>query len=790
MKLFSSFYIAAKRFDIIDSLVYYCNTEEFKMILIVTEKEDMGAKIAAGLDCIKLPSGKKVTLSDLPANEKEVKKLQLAKGYFDILFAGKPCKVTWAFGHLYGLKDVFEYNADYEAWKARPVVFIPEKFELHPITSKVEWFAKKNDKQRETLKKLFSEATQIINATDDDREGEVIFSYIYEALKCKKPCERVKLVKTTESGIRDAFKNRFPASERYTLGLAGRARNIYDWLIGTNLTTRFTLKNPGNGVLSVGRVQTTVLKLIVDRELAISGFKSSVFWSLKALFTTEDKETYDAVYEKERFDKKADADALLAKVSGKKGEVTDIASKRVKRETPLLYSQTLLAIEANKRFGYTAEKTLEITQWLYEQGYSTYPRTKSQVLNDDMMPEVIKVLGELKKNKKFASYLDIPLKPHPKYFNSAKVDSHFAIIPTEKVPATFTAEQDNIYTLIAHSLIRTIYPDAIIESTTIITSVSGEKFISKGSTIVDVGWLAVGEKMKEEFLPSLTEGEIVDGSYEVKEGKTNPPKHYTDASILSAMVSAGKDLEDEELKKILATESVNGIGTDATRANIIEKLVERKYINRKGKVIFATEKGIEFINHFPVEEIKSASFTAEMEKRLSDIEHGTETYDSFIADVIEQTKKWCYIIHDSGTTMSRKEEFSGGGAASTPPASTSTKKKGVESTCPNCGKSMALKKGTYGEFYACTGYPTCKTTQPVVKKTAVKCPKCGMPIVEKKSKAGKIFYGCSGYPKCAHAFWDKPVNKKCPQCGAIAVVNTLKRTKYKCSEGGCRVEFD
>jgi len=256
------------------------------------------------------------------------------------------------------------------------------------------------------------------------------------------------------------------------------------------------------------------------------------------------------------------------------------------------------------------------------------------------------------------------------------------------------------------------------------------------------------------------------------------------------MVSAGKDLEDEELKKILATESVNGIGTDATRANIIEKLVERKYINRKGKVIFATEKGIEFINHFPVEEIKSASFTAEMEKRLSDIEHGTETYDSFIADVIEQTKKWCYIIHDSGTTMSRKEEFSGGGAASTPPASTSTKKKGVESTCPNCGKSMALKKGTYGEFYACTGYPTCKTTQPVVKKTAVKCPKCGMPIVEKKSKAGKIFYGCSGYPKCAHAFWDKPVNKKCPQCGAIAVVNTLKRTKYKCSEGGCRVEFD
>ena len=760
------------------------------MTVIIAEKEDMAAKIAAALDCITLPSGKKITTRTLAGNEKDVKRLQSSQGYIDIRFEGKPCKVTWALGHLYGLKDVFNYNKDYKSWSARPIVFIPEKFELQPIVSNVVFFEQKNKKQRDKIKELFSKADIVINATDDDREGEVIFSYIHEATKYKKTVERVKLVKTTEEGIRTAFRERFPASKRRTLELAGRARNIYDWLIGTNLTTQFTVKNPGNGVLSVGRVQTTVLKMIVERDQAISNFVSKPFWRVKAQFITTGKESYEAIHEKERFDTREDAEKLLSTLNGKNGVVTNIISKSAERTTPLLYSQTLLAIEANKQFGYTAEKTLQISQWLYEQGYTTYPRTKSQVLNDDMLREVIRILEGLKVVAKYKTFLNRPLTPHKKYFNSAKVDSHYAIIPTEKIPTTLTNEQNNIYNLIACSLIRTIYPDAVIENTTITTTVDKEQFISKGSMIVEYGWLVVGEKIKEEFLPALTKGDNVNGEYEIREGKTNPPKQYNDASILSSMVSAGRNLDDDELKKILATESVNGIGTDATRANIIETLIKREYIERKAKTITATEKGIDFITFFPVEELKSAAFTAEMEKRLSDIEKGTEKFEDFIKDIKEQTAEWCYLIHRAKSTM-KKDAISPLIKSEEPEEFKSIKKsKNEDVPCPTCGKIMTKKKNSFGEFYGCSGYPACRTTQQIVKKTAAKCPKCSLPIVQKKSKAGKIFYSCSGYPDCTQVYWDKPTSKKCPQCYSVAVVNSAKNTKYKCSNSGCGVKFD
>lgn len=752
------------------------------MYIIVAEKEDMGNKIAAALHGFKLPSGKTITSANLADNIKEVKALQLKQGYLDITFRGEPCKVTWALGHLYGLKDVFEYNKEYKVWSARPICFIPDKYQLRPLPGPSEYLTKKNDHQRQVLKELFSTADTIINATDDDREGEVIFAYIYEALKCKKPYVRIKLDATTDKGINTAFTKLIPSTATKNIEMAGRARGIYDWLIGTNLSTRATLKNPGNGVVSVGRIQTQILSWIVERELQIKNFKSEPFWTLGAEFTTVKGETYKATHKSERFKTPAEAKTVLDKINGKDGVITDIVSKKSESATPLLFSQTLLAIEANKRFGYTSDKTLEICQFLYDNGYATYPRTKSQHLNDDMEPVVIAVLKALQKIERYKKFLsDIPLKPQKKYFNSSKVESHYAIIPTGKIPGTLSEEQQNIFDLLAYSVIRTIYPNAEMENTTVTTAVEGELFISKGTTVIKPGWLTVGGKTKEELLPKLAVKEKVSGKYETKEGKTEPPKRYTDASLLAAMASAGKTIEDAELKKILEDPKVDGIGTDATRAGIIKTLETRKYIERQKKTILPTDKGIQFIQSFPVSEMKSAEFTAKMEQRLGNIARGEESFDTFIKDVERQTDAWCHIIEDSKATMGTTDSSSKG------PVSTSKYK---PIPCPVCGKDMIVKKGKFGEFYACTGYPACKTTQPIIKETAVKCPKCGKPIVERKSKTGKVFYGCSGYPDCTQVFWSKPVRQKCPQCGAIAVKNDSKRTKYKCSSTSCGIEFD
>ena len=563
------------------------------MLVIYAEKQDMGAKIAAALDGIRLPIGTKVSLASLPKFAKQVKSLQSSQGFLDITFNGEPTKVTWGFGHLYGLKNAVDYNKDYSQWKKLPECFIPAKYELRPISHTEKIFADRNDKQRAIVKKLFNEADMIINSTDDDREGECIFAYVYEqsCTKKKTPYQRVRFTSQTEAGIKDAFAHLIPSADCKNIELAGRARAIYDWLIGANLTAQFTIKNPGNGVLSVGRVQTTVLKMIVDREKKARDFKSSKFWTVAGDFTTINDEDYHGEHEKKRFDTQAEAEAIVAKVKGCPAVVTAIESKKVKKDIPLLYSQTLLQMDANDKFGYTPDKTLEISQWLYEQGYTTYPRTKSQYLNDDMEPVVIKLLKGLTPLPEFNKYLaGKKLTPRKSFFDTSKVDSHFAIIPTEKIPdiASLTTEQKNIYTMIAYSVIRMIYEDAIVENTTVTTTVNGENFISKGTVVAVAGWMAVEHKTKEELLPALSKSEEVAAAFKTSEGETKPPARYTDKTILAAMKSAGKDLEDAELKKILADPSVNGIGTDATRAEILKTLTAREYIFRKGKTIYAT----------------------------------------------------------------------------------------------------------------------------------------------------------------------------------------------------------
>lgn len=688
------------------------------MYLIYAEKADIGSRIAAALDGFTLPSGELITFRNLKAREKEVKNFQRKQGYLDITFRGEASKVTWGYGHLYGLQDVPEYNIAYKSWRTRPTCFIPDNFQLHATSSGSESFDRILDTQRRIVKDLLKKADHVICATDYDREGELIFAYVCEASGYKKPFSRVLFTSTTEEGLQKAFDSLIPSSEVQNVERAGRARSIYDWLIGTNLSTQMTLRCPGNGVLSVGRVQTPVLKMVVDREEEIAAFVPKISWNIKGTFKTPDGE-YTGLCKGNGNLSRTDAESLVASIRGQSGTVTKLEKKKSKREVPLLYSQTTLQMDANKYFGYTAKQTLDAAQYLYDNGYASYPRTKSQHLTDDMKGDAVKILRNLSSHPDYHKFLDgVALSPAPKFFDSSKVISHFAIIPTTDIPDSLAPEHKNVYDLIVWSLIRTIYPDAVLEKTSVVTTVDGKhEFISSGISIVEPGWLAVNVKTKETFLPDIRSGASYPGVYEGKETKTEPPKRYDDGSLVKAMKTAGKDLDDAAFRAILADPDVEGIGTDATRAEIIETLVRRQYIERRDKKFYATEKGSFLVHNIPVPDMMSAEFTARMEQSLSRIEKGELDYDAFLNGIYEQTRTWCDAVAacsvadrpgiaavysgggPTGAVVFGHPEVSGETSSSTSAGSTAAKSAGTKSVarkissakalkCPKCGGSL------------------------------------------------------------------------------------------------------
>lgn len=671
------------------------------MIAIYAEKADVGGKIAAALGGFVLPDGTQINYSNRAKFESEIKKLQRKQGYLDTTFHGKECRVTWGYGHMYALQDVPEYNAAFKFWESRPVCFIPEEFKLHPITSSQENFTRLLDAQRKVIKATFQRAEYVISATDYDREGELIFAYVCEALGYKKPFYRVLFTSQTESGINDAFDHLIESKEVKPIEYAGRARSIYDWLIGTNMTTQMTLRFPGNNVLSIGRVQTPVLKMVVDREEAIKNFVPKISWNIKGSFRVG-KKSYNGLCKGNGDWTKEEADKIISSIAGHPGTVTKLEKKKMKREVPLLYSQTSLQIDASKYFGYTAKDTLDAAQYLYENGYTSYPRTKSQYLTDDMRGEVITVLNKLAAVPDYQSFLDgRPINPDAKFFDSSKVLSHFAIIPTGDIPKTLSVVQKNIYDLIVWSLIRTIYPDALLEKTSVITQVDGKyDFSCSGTTIVDAGWLAVHVTTKETILPALSMGASYPGEYEGKEAKTEPPKRYDDGSLVKAMKTAGKDLDDAEFRAILADPDVEGIGTDATRAEIIETLVRRQYIERKGKVFYATQKGIDLIHSIPVPDMMSPEFTAKMEQNLSKIEKGTLAFDDFLSQAYQQTEDWAKTI-----ACCKKAETSLSTPSSPPPAASSASSE----RCPMCGEPLRVNKAGWFCTNASCGFQLFKS---------------------------------------------------------------------------------
>lgn len=634
------------------------------MIVIYAEKPDMAEKIAAAL------------------GGDSFHKSEKKQGYFHIRYKNKEYCVTFGYGHLCGLANGSDYNPDYKNWRNMPIPFIPQSYKIVlNVKSSMPVRAAYS-----VVKDLFQKADFIINATDFDREGELIFYYLYSYMKCRKPVMRAKLISTTVEGIRDAFENLLNTSALFTLLSAARCRAIADWVVGCNLTAAMTLQCGSLGqVFTVGRVQTPTLAMVVKRDQEIAQFKPEDYFVVNGTFRTSTGEIYKGIHKTKRFQDKTEAEGVLRKCMGNSGIVTEIRTEDKIKPVPGLYNLDLLQMDVNSRYGYNMKRTLDITQKLYEKGLVTYPRTDSAFLPEDMIGKVQMIQEQLRRNG-FANYFNGDAavsnieKNRKNYFNDTKVGSHFAIIPTEKIASGLTMEETKVYTLIAESVIRMLYPPAVISATRIMTEVNGEIFLTSGNSIKKQGWLFVNGSVKEEFLPFLKQGETVEAECNMEAKQTQPPKHYTDKSLLSAMISAGKDIEDDELRKFMSENKIDGIGTVATRAGILETLINRGVVVRHQKNIVATERGITLINMIPVEVLKSAELTARYERRLNEIIEGKENANRFLQDMYQDVTQWCKQIY----SIPKSQAATMGQAPNT------------SLLCPVCGSPMYKFKWGYG----------------------------------------------------------------------------------------------
>lgn len=655
------------------------------MTVIFAEKPDMGIKIAAALDSIHLDNGIDVGFDDIANYTDIIKKQRKKDGYFRINFYDDETIVTWGYGHMVGLKQAKDYNEAYARWENLPLPYIPEEYELKVTTDDTRQFS--------IIERLFRDSDRIICATDDDREGDLIFDYIYTYIGCNTPFQRAVFNKQSKEEFIKSFteSNLIDSSERQLIIEAGRGRSIGDFICGAGPSVAMTLKYNSQDVLSVGRVQTAVLNMIVVRELDIINFKPQPYWVIKAFFKTPSGEVYEAYHNKKRFTTKEDADKVLECIKNSKdGFIKDIDIKQFKKKKPNLYSLATLQMDANKAFGFSLKNTSDIAQGLYDKGFITYPRTDSLFLPEDMMNEMDNVLSMLE-NSSYGN-----LFPQNKeyfknnlYFDNSKVSSHYAIVPTSTEANGLNDSEEKIYSLIAKSVITMVHPEATLSKTTVTTIMNNEEFITNGNSVVDPGYMVVTGIPKEHLLPNLAYDmnvAVVDCKKEYKQ--TEPPKRYTEASLLNAMINCGNTLEDDELREIMSKGpdgKPRGLGRPSTQASIVATLERRCYIEKKGKTIHPTKKGMAMIQAFPVEDLKSAKMTAMWEKRLDDIEAGKETFDNFIYDLEESVRRWTKEIMESNKNI-RLERTSDGSTE-------------ANYRCPVCKRK--IKKLHWG--YVCTG---------------------------------------------------------------------------------------
>ena len=592
-----------------------------------------------------------VCIAEKPSVAREIADVLGAKLKKNGYIEGNGYQVTWTFGHLCTLKEPHDYDPRWRVWALSTLPMMPPRFGIKLIENET------YKAQFQVIEQLMQNADMIVNCGDAGQEGELIQRWVMQKARAKCPVKRLWISSLTEEAIREGFNHLEDSSKFQHLYEAGLCRAIGDWLLGMNATRLYSLKYGGGysrerKVLSIGRVQTPTLALIVNRQNEIDNFKPEPYWELKTLYR-------DTLFSSTRgkFKLKEDGEKLLEMVKGSDFVITDIAEKKGKEFAPRLFDLTSLQVECNKRFGFSADETLKLIQSLYEKKVTTYPRVDTTFLSDDIYPKVPKTLEGLVAYKEFTDPLRGKKLPKGKrVFDNSKVTDHHAIIPTG-VPATNLSQQEMmVYDLVARRFIAEFYPDCEISTTTVLGKVADIEFKASGKQILKPGWRTVeqrpqpgigaqpqsaqtdGEPQDEnasdgaelKIMPNFVKGESGPHTPSLKETWTTPPKPYTEATLLRAMETAGKFVDNEELRDALKE---NGIGRPSTRAAIIETLFKRGYIRRERKSLFPTDTGRELISTIHEDLLKSAELTGIWERKLRQIERGDYSAQAFIDEL-------------------------------------------------------------------------------------------------------------------------------------------------------------
>lgn len=642
-----------------------------------------------------------VCIAEKPSVAGEIAKILGADTRRDGYFEGNNYQVTWTYGHFCTLKEPHDYKAELKRWHLGFLPIIPSHFGIKLISNQGV------EKQFNIIKSLVTKADEIVNCGDAGQEGELIQRWVLQKAGANCPVKRLWISSLTEEAIREGFHNLKENKEFNNLYAAGSARAIGDWLLGINATRLYTLKYGQKGqVLSIGRVQTPTLALIVKRQKEIDNFVSEPFWELKTKF----KEVLFSAT-KGRFLKKEEAASTLEKIKAKEFEVKDFSKKKGKESPPRLFDLTSLQVEGNKKFAFSADETLKIIQTLYEKKLTTYPRVDTTFLSEDIYPKISGILKGLKPYSELTQpLLQAKIKKSKKVFDNKKVTDHHAIIPTGVTSTTLSRNEQLIYDIVTRRFIAAFYPDSIISTTQVLGKIEDIDFKATGKQVINPGWRVVfpktGSSAKEESLmPEFTIGEKGSHEPDLIEKETQPPKLYNEATLLRAMESAGKQVDDEELRDLMKE---NGIGRPSTRAAIIETLFRRKYIHKERKNIIPTITGIQLIDTIRNDMLKSAELTGIWEKKLREIERGNYDIGEFMKELKQMVSDVVFNVKRDNsyrTIRSVNEEDE-----------KKTSKKGttkpVEITCPRCGNGKMLAGHS---AWGCSEYKSgCKTVIPFV----------------------------------------------------------------------------
>ena len=615
----------------------------------------------------------KVCIAEKPSVAQTIANVLGATSKHQGYFEGNGFQVTWTYGHLCTLKAPDEYTPQWKKWDMNYLPMVPPRFGISLIDDDG------IKRQFKIIETLYANAECIINCGDAGQEGELIQRWVMQKANVKCPVYRLWISSLTDEAVAEGFRNLMPQDKYQNLYMAGLSRSIGDWLLGMNATRLYTIRygqKDQRQVISIGRVQTPTLALIVKRHWEIANFEPQQYWELKTLYRNV---TFNAT--KGRFDKKEDAEELLAKIQDTEFTVTDIQKKQGKEIPPRLYDLTSLQVDCNRKFGYSADETLKLIQSLYEKKVTTYPRVDTTFLSDDIYPKCPGILGGLRGYESYTAELfGKKLPKSKKVFDNSKVTDHHAIIPTGVPAINLNEWERRVYDLVARRFIAVFYPDCIFSSTTVLGEAAEVPFKATGKIILEPGWRKLyanepakevtektktnEEEQEESILPDFVKGESGPHTPSLLEKWTQPPKLYTEATLLRAMETAGKLCDDEDLRDAMKE---NGLGRPSTRAAIIETLFKRRYIRKEKKNLVATQTGIEVIKTIKQEILKSAELTGQWEKKLRMIERGEyqagvfyEELKTMVAQIAAEVKndftspRIAYVSEEAVKTTTKK----------------------------------------------------------------------------------------------------------------------------------------